>query len=137
MNTEELDKSDLGLHYKGCYSSDLLPTVDRSPFAFITNTDPSNLPGTHWVAIYIRNRIGEYFDSGGFYPPPRLEKYLDRNCLYWKYNRKLIQHPSSSTCGLYCVYFVKNRVKFNTMEEPLKIFSSNLRKNEIIINSFG
>lgn len=136
MNTEELNEANLGLHYVGCYPADNLPTVDRNPFAFITNLDPSNLPGTHWVAIYINNRKGEYFDSGGFYPPPRLEKYLNRYCLDWKYNKKLIQHPKSSTCGRYCMYFVKNRPKDKTLRGTLKRFTHRLIKNEKIIQKW-
>jgi len=133
MNTNELNAYNIGFHYRGCFPADCLPTVDRSPFGIITNTDPSNLPGTHWVAIFLKNRIGEYFDSAGSYPPPRIEKYLNRNCLYWKFNRKLIQQPNTMSCGRYCLYFLKRRLHVRCMEDALKIFSSDLAKNEKII----
>ena len=38
---------------KFVFSSNQLPKViDRFPYGFMANTDPSNKPGTHWVAFY-------------------------------------------------------------------------------------
>ena len=134
MNTKELHSLNLGLHYKGCFSSDKLPHVDRSPFAVITNTDPLNLPGTHWVAIFIENRRGEYFDPSGRYPNTRIQKWLNRNCLEWGYNKKQIQQPYTETCGLYCVYFVKERPV--RRHRVLNIFGENLERNEMVIKDY-
>ena len=41
--------------------SDRLPAKIRKPKGFILNTDPSNKPGTHWVAMFlVTNGKGEF-----------------------------------------------------------------------------
>ena len=53
MNTEDIEHL---LNYckpffLGVFASDELPSNPRG--VLISNTDPSHLPGTHWIAIYI------------------------------------------------------------------------------------
>ena len=50
-------------------AKDLLP--DRKPIhtkAYIVNTDLSDDPGEHWVAVYFRDNRVIYFDSYGMSP---------------------------------------------------------------------
>ena len=72
---------------------------------YILNTDPIDSPGQHWTVFYKPNRGPvEFFDSFG-HPP----QYYHR---HWKakiYNRKQLQAPNSTVCGLYCVYFALHR----------------------------
>ena len=66
-------------HYLGVFSRDQLPlstithhlahTSTRYPSAYIAKTDPSSLPGDHWVAFYHLSPIHlEFFDSYGPLP---------------------------------------------------------------------
>ena len=37
---------------QGVFPSDKLPVIKTYPAGLISNTDPHDLPGTHWVAMY-------------------------------------------------------------------------------------
>ena len=39
----------------------------------VCNTDPSNRPGSHWIAIYVEDGRGEFFDSFGRRPNATFE----------------------------------------------------------------
>src|SRR6218665_2938795 len=51
------------------FACDRLPTrinADHGPALMICNTDTHDMPGEHWIAIYIEHSsYGEYFDSFG------------------------------------------------------------------------
>ena len=38
-------------YFDGIYSSDTLNEIKEKPDLIICNTDPSNKPGEHWVAL--------------------------------------------------------------------------------------
>lgn len=69
MNTLELTSimkkcTKKGTHFMGILASNQLPThkIDKLPALAIINTDPSNKPGQHWLAIYVNaNRRGFFF----------------------------------------------------------------------------
>ena len=47
----------------------VFPSDKTYPAGLISNTDPRDLPGTHWVAMYFTSPgISEFFDSYGFPP---------------------------------------------------------------------
>ncbi|KAK3704916.1 hypothetical protein QZH41_005383, partial [Actinostola sp. cb2023] len=55
--------------FLGVFPADRLPTTHRSGTGLIVNTDPSDRPGTHWVAMYWDNEgRAEFFDSYGQTP---------------------------------------------------------------------
>ena len=92
MNTYELERAigDYVKRFDGVFASDRLPTKPR---LFVCNTDPSDMPGEHWIAIYVddNGHYGEYFDSLGR-PPNRLfEHYMNEHCREWTYNCKQLQ----------------------------------------------
>jgi hypothetical protein len=58
MNTIEINRIIknnplLNKYYCGIYPSDLLPENPVKPCCFVVNTDPSNLPGKHWIVIHL------------------------------------------------------------------------------------
>jgi len=87
-------------HFIGLYAADQLsPFIHTFPAAIIINTDPSNKPGEHWVAVYIFNSgHGEYFDSYDL-PPyiPYHIRFLIRNCLFYTWNIRRIQGDLSQS----------------------------------------
>ena len=74
----------------------------------IINTQTSDLPGQHWIAVSIaKNGIVYAFDPLGFYYPPYLRYRL--NNLYRGrviYNRIMYQHPWENNCGQHCLNFL-------------------------------
>ena len=61
------------------------------PNSFVVNTDPMELPGTHWIAIYFNEQIkGEFFGSFGKHPIHYNKHFLDfmnRNAVEWEHNK--------------------------------------------------
>jgi hypothetical protein len=136
MDTEEincmLSKDDM---FRGTYPCDKIPRFQKRPATVIVNTDSSNKPGEHWIAIHLKkNGKGRYFDSYGLKPFNQyILEYLKDECANgFKYNPITLQTPnvSSFTCGHYCVLFcmcVSSKVSF---EKFLKLFSKNTLLND-------
>lgn len=89
---------------------------------FIFNTDKSNKPGKHWIAVYIspqKYKSIEYYDSLGNEPPPLFMKEIkivtDRlNLPYYlkfKINRIRRQKLTTRTCGYFSVKFILDRMR--------------------------
>ena len=88
--------------FDGVYSCDDLP--QRNPRLLVANTDPSDEPGEHWIAISMdENGNGKYFDSFGRPPPTSFECYLDRHCTSWTHKATQYQSATSEVCRQYCV----------------------------------
>ena len=52
--------------FAGVYACDELSSIEINeyPKSLVVNTDPMELPGTHWIAIYFNEQMkGEFFDS--------------------------------------------------------------------------
>ena len=52
--------------FAGVYACNQLSSIqiNEYPKSFVVNTDPMELPGTHWIAIYFNEQMkGEFFDS--------------------------------------------------------------------------
>lgn len=93
-------------HFIGCYPVDRLPTVISLPCSLIINLDTSDLPGSHWVAVYInKSRHAFYFDSYGSPPTVQITKWL-KQFKSFSYNKKCFQSIFSKNCGFYCIYFI-------------------------------
>ena len=144
MDTHQIDsilkKDRFTKHdFRGVYACDQLPKryVPR-PSAFVVNTDPSTLPGEHWVAIYItRDGEGEYFDSYG--QPvklPEIKTFLKKNARRTYHNRRPLQGPWTAVCGQYCIFFLLQRCRGLTMTKIVNLFSLDKRDNDVLVNDF-
>jgi len=142
MNSRQISsilQSTLGDKCYGVYASDQLPEkIETYPAGFVMNIDPSDRPGSHWVAVYIdTNQRGEYFDSYGREPTePALWKLLDTNCIAWGHNKKHIQGFLSSVCGHYSIYFLINRAKGLSMNEIVGKFTEKHEENDFLITEW-
>jgi len=135
MNTLEINYllSDYSC-YIGTYPRDLLPykkVSDRS--AIIINTDDSSNPGQHWVPLFLDKGIAEYFDSFGFKIIHNdILKFLNKNNIKKIiYNNKQLQSVTTSTCGAYCVLFVKFRCNNYSFCDFIHYFSNNTINNDL------
>ena len=130
MNTLEINKHFKGYScYAGTFACDELPSnqLSKKPFALIMNTDPVDKPGQHWVAIFVdKHNNAEYFDSYGF-PPLNVSVYKffeNQNVASFIHNTIQLQGVTATTCGAYCITFLKLRCQ-------------NISFNEIILLDFN
>ena len=123
MDTSQLQRI-LRYHLKsvfyGVCAEDELPNSSLRPLATIVNTDPSNLPGTHWTCIYLfNNGMGEFFESFGRKPDTPVIRYLNRQAsVGWVYNKRRLQGLLSTICGAYCLQYleIRNRDRRSMMK---------------------
>ncbi len=97
--------------YLGAFALDQLPAL-RPPqknHCFIVNTQTSNLPGQHWVAVRVRYGSAWIFDPLAQPPMAELCDHLRHRVgfIHSLYLCKTKVQPSGSqTCGPHCVYFL-------------------------------
>jgi hypothetical protein len=100
------------------------------PLLIVCNTDPSWLPGKHWIAFYFpKNDLPEFFDSFGH--PPNFftldfALFLKLNSPNGSYlfNQWQLQSSNSNLCGLYCILYALSKYKKQSFVNFLKQFSS-------------
>jgi hypothetical protein len=80
--------------------------------SYIINLSDKENPGTHWVALFIRNKVGVFFDSYGLPPPEIIGQFTHKKKLI--YSTDTIQSIDSTTCGFFCVWFL---YVFNNLDE--------------------
>ena len=103
----------LGLkNFIGVFALNRLPkslSHYSKPLSFIVNTDSSNLPGTHWLAVsYAEGGIVRVFDPFGVFYPDLLTSYLAKQAIRRVYfNTTTYQDPRRRTCGLHCLIWLK------------------------------
>ena len=115
----------------------LPPFVSSLPFLMIINTDAHNLPGTHWIAVYIdAQRRGEIFDSLALPTPLPLAKWMNQFTISWRTNAHTYQHLLSTNCGAFVLYYVLTRPYVLSMEDITKTFTSSLYENECRVQTF-
>ena len=119
----------------GVFPSDRLPeTIERYPCGFVANTDPSNQPGTHWVAFYFSTeRKGEFFDSYGEAPDYyniSFKNYLDKHSYDWEFNKRKLQSIWSDVCGHYCIFYLNHRARGYSMNKIVNMFGNNSMSND-------
>jgi hypothetical protein len=98
--------------------------------AFVVNTDASDRPGEHWIAILISSQGHVYwFDSYGF-TPGFYGKMFNRFCnmfsnITWS-NPHMLQSTVTDVCGEYVVMFIYLSHIGMTPEEIVSLFTINL-----------
>ena len=138
--------SDIGARrvFKGVYPRDRLPVCVTYPSIFVVNTDTSDGPGLHWVAVsFDRFGYSEYFDSFGL-PPVHsdIATFIDKNSFYpFVYNSRFLQDMTSSVCGLYVIYYVLLKSRGHSLSRIVLPFTSrnqwlNDRKVQYLVGSF-
>lgn len=129
-------------HFKGIYSIDTLPKYLKKRTFLICNTAEHNKLGEHWICICKTDLEIEVFDSLGIDPAKKnmLQRFCKfRNVSSLKVNETPFQSSSTSTCGLFAIYFIVQRfhnldLGFNTL--LTEIFSKNLLSNEEKVKDF-
>ena len=112
-----------------CYPRDSLGKALGQEFLII-NSDESDGPGKHWVAMVNRNdRI--YFDSFGVRPLKEVEDLVQKD-LY--YNTYRLQAFDSNKCGYFCIDFINNVRGFKSFHDWLMKFDViDFEKNDEVV----
>lgn len=114
--------------FQGVYAYDEIPKIKRKDTKqfFVFNTDPSHKSGSHWVCAMINSKRGGkniFFDSYGYAPKKhRFKSFLKNN---YTFNSKTLQHPLSSTCGQWCIFFILEKCKGKTLPQIVSKFDEN------------
>ena len=105
----------LGIKYfRGIYSRDGLPKIIKKECGII-NLDNMSGPGTHWVAYRNINNIVEYFDPFGLLMPNEVLDYFHTSGKPIVYSMDEIQNRDSVLCGYWCLYYLLERQKGNSI----------------------
>lgn len=129
-------------HFLGIFSIDTLPkSIKRRTFLF-SNTSLQNEIGEHWICICKGDRGVEIFDSLGLNSSKK-DLYTQfckfKKTSELKINETAFQLSTSSTCGLFVIYFAVQRfhnldIGFKTLLK--EIFTSCNILNEEIVKTF-
>lgn len=137
MDTDEINafvQRECRSQFQGVYSIDNLPTIPR---LLVCNTDPSYMPGRHWIAIYVSTTgYGEYFDSFGLPPNPIFEHYMNVHCRNWTFNTRCLQNLTSSFCGFYCCFYCILRCRGFNLARIVRVFTRDTTFNDFIVYDF-
>ena len=104
---------------------------------YVINIDQYHDIGTHWVALYVNNKTGTYFDSFGVeHIPKEIMKFIDNKNIITNIFR--IQAYDLIMCGYFCIRFINFIFQGNSLTDFNNLFSPNdFRKNDnIILNYF-
>ena len=121
--------------FGGCFPSDKIPRFYQFPCTIVVNTQTADKPGQHWVAIHITKYASFYFDSFGLPAlEPHILRYLKSYSRRVVYNPSCIQHMFSTSCGLFCIAFVKHVYSKKSFISFISRFSNtNLVENDSIV----
>lgn len=123
--------------FMGVFPSDRIPKdIPFYPCCFIANTDPSWMPGTHWVAVFVENNANiEYFDSYGRRPmSPQMKEFCGTS---YQHNLYAVQSIFSTLCGYFCIYYLVNRCRGNSFSNIMYNFNlNNAVFNENLVKRF-
>ena len=122
--------------FEGVFPLDKLPfAVPHYPFFMIVNTQSHNLPGEHWITVFIdSDRRGEIFDSLALPLSNTLIHWMNHFTRSFTSNYLTYQHPLSATCGAFALYFILHRL--HNSDCMTEAFTSDLAVNEERIRYF-
>ena len=129
------------LSFRGVYATDEIKSIKTVSFpsSFVVNLNPSNKPGSHWVAVYFdKNGVGKYFDSFGSYPPHKVVHFLCSHAKGWQYNCMQVQELYTMTCGQFVVFYIYQKSQGLTLEVILHKYCSthNKLRNDLLVRDF-
>ena len=104
---------------------------------YIINLDEYSDIGTHWVALYVNDKIATYFDSFIIeHIAKEIKVFIGEKEIIASICR--IQSYDSIMCGYYCIGFTDYMLKGNSLIDFTNLFlPNNFKKNDdIILNYF-
>ena len=123
--------------FNGVFSRNNLPSNIKNG-AYVINLDEYYDIGTHWIALYVNNKIAIYFDSFGVeHIPKEIMKFINRKKIITNIYR--IQAYDSIMRGYFCIGFINSMFNGKSLTDYTNLFSPNdFNKNDdIILKYFG
>ena len=108
----------------------------------MVNTNPMELPGTHWIAIYFDEQMkGELFDSYRKHPIHYNKHFLDfmnRNAVEWEHINIQLQSAFSTVCGqfVYIYIYLYHHCRKRSMSTIVNIFVNDKLRNDQLVYDF-
>ena len=104
----------------------------------VVNLDTSLGKGTHWAAIWAKNRSRAfYFDSYGEKPNFVIREYLAKNFRKISYNSKKFQSIFSNVCGAYTIIFIYFMSIGFDFESVMKLFDKTPSSDTFVTEMLG
>jgi len=124
--------------FNGVFPADRLPRHRlKKPTLLVVNTDRSDKPGQHWVAMYFDGEgYGELFDSLATTPIKTFKDFMNRNCTRWLKNDMQLQSIISRFCGHYVVMYCVLRARGFDIQRIASLFSNDTLMNDYIVHAF-
>ena len=118
--------------FNGVYSRDNLPANIKKR-AYVITLDEYEDAGTHWIALYFKNKKVVYFDSFGVeHVPKEIIKFIKNKDIIANIFR--LQAYDSIMCGYFCIKFIDYMFDDKTLIDYTNLFSPhNFKKNDKII----
>ena len=126
-------------HFVGVFPLDKIPSSIENKSCLIFNKDTSDSGGSHWLCL-IRtfNNNYEIFDSLGCQLSVIKPHLKFKKAVYF-YNTNAFQELTSSTCGLFALYYLIHRMmnlQLSYRDLLSEIFCENKQKNENEVMDF-
>ena len=118
--------------FNGVYSRDNLPANIKKG-AYVINLNEYEDAGTHWIALYVKNKNVIYFDSFGVeHVPKEFIKFFKNKDIIANIFR--LQAYDSIMCGYFCIKFIDYMFDDKALIDYTNLFSPNdFKKNDTII----
>ena len=99
----------------------------------VINLDEYEDPGTHWIALYVKNKKVVYFDSFGVeHVPKEIIKFIKNKDIIANIFR--LQAYDSIMCGYFCINIIDYMFDDKTLIDYTNLFSPHyFKKNDEII----
>jgi len=145
LTTELYDifkKSSFSKYFDGVYPSDLIPKTLKVNHFIVCNIDDSSQVGSHWYVVYRHNLCTiEIFDSLGVTEQKKIfltQKFNFAPVTKLKCNITALQSKESLNCGLFCLYFIHNRLYNKDLgySELLQEIFLSPSNNEVLVTNF-
>ncbi len=143
MNTDQLNHilnndSASANNFYGTVACDRLPSsIVEFPIGICVNTAPSSDPGEHWIGLYLEQHGQlEIFCSFGSAPLvvstcDWMKRFLaNLEIKHVKWNQLALQPLTSSTCGLYVIFYILTRSRGHSLDDFIACFTNDATLND-------
>ncbi len=118
----------------GIYQKDKLPNKIPRGFLIVNLQSSLQGSGSHWCVLFHSKECDLWYDSYGFISPEAIEDKINKS---YYYNKRDIQHINSSSCGYFCIAFIKyihnKKNKLEAFDKFISLFSGNTKQNEKVL----
>jgi len=101
LQINKLGEKLLGSKWIGVFPLNRIPVIRNG--GMVINNQSEDLPGEHWIAVYIDDLTVSVFDPLGQVYPALLVSKIMKTRKKIVFNRIMYQDPFSQTCGQHCI----------------------------------